>query len=236
MINKQEFYRQKYRVLNSEWQDSLAIHKDIITQNINRKTRLLDLGCGHSDFMKEVYGKTEHIYGIDSDKKAIEKNMIIKNKIVGFAEEMPFADNFFDLVILTWVMEHLDNPNQIFKEIYRVLKPEGKIIFLTPNAWNYNVWIIRVIPNMFHKPLVSHFYNRQENDTYSKRYKLNSTRKIDKILLPVGLKKCQIILNGDPSYISFNKSLFKFACLIEKLLDKKAFNFAKVHIIGVYQK
>ncbi len=235
-MNKQEFYRQKYRVLSSKWQDSLAIYKNIVAQNIDKKTRLLDLGCGHSDFMKEVYNKTKHIYGIDSDEEAIEKNTTIKNKIVGFADKMPFADNFFDLIILTWVIEHLNNPHQIFKEAHRVLKPGGKIIFLTPNVWNYNVWIIRVIPNIFHKPLVSYFYNRQENDTYPKKYKLNSIGKIDKILLPIGLKKCQIILNGDPSYISFNRSLFKFACLVEKLLDKKAFNFAKVHIIGVYQK
>lgn len=236
MINKQELYRQKYRVLNPEWQDSLTIQKNIIVQNINKKTRLLDLGCGHSDFMGEAYNKTEYIYGIDPDKRAIEKNTIINNKIIGSADKMPFADNFFDLVTLTWVMEHLDDPSQVFKEVHRVLKPKGKIIFLTPNIWNYNVWIIRVIPNIFHKFLVSYFYNRQENDTYPKKYKLNSIGKIDKILLPIGLKKCQIILNGDPSYISFNKSLFKSACLIEKLFNKKSFNFAKVHIIGVYQK
>lgn len=236
MTNRQEFYRQKYRVLNPEWQDSLAIYKDIIVQNINKKTRLLDLGCGHSDFMKEAYNKTEHTYGIDSDRKAIEKNKIIKNKIVGFADRMPFADNFFDLVVSAWVMEHLNNSDKVFKEIYRVLKPEGKIIFLTPNVWNYNVWIIRIIPEIFHKPLVSYFYSRQENDTYPKKYKLNSVRKIDKTLLPIGLKKDQLILNGDPSYISFNKPLFRFACLIEKLLNKKSFSFTKVHIIGVYQK
>ena len=186
--------------------------------------------------MKEVYSGIEDVYGIDPDKKALEKNMIIKNKIVGSADKIPFADNFFDLVILTWVMEHLDNPDRIFREIYRVLKPEGKIIFLTPNIWNYNVWIIRVIPNIFHKSLVSYFYNRQEDDTYPKKYMLNSIRKIDETLSPIGLKKNQIILNGDPSYISFNKPLFRFACLIEKLLDRKSFNFAKVHIIGIYQK
>jgi len=35
MINKQELYRQKYRVLNPKWQDSSTIHKNIIAQNIN---------------------------------------------------------------------------------------------------------------------------------------------------------------------------------------------------------
>lgn len=235
-MNKQELYRKKYRELNPLWTDSLTIYQENINQNINQNTKILDVGCGHSNFMEQVFNKTKHTYGIDSDKKAIEKNTIIKNKIIGSANNIPLANNFFDLITLAWTLEHLDNPQKTFQEIYRVLKPKGKVIFLTPNTWNYNVWIIRAIPNVFHKPLVRYFYNRQNGDTYLKKYKINSIKKINQILSSVGFKKSQIILNGDPSYISFNKPLFRFACLIEKLLDRKTLNFAKVHIIGVYQK
>lgn len=235
-MNQQKFYRKKYRKLNPLWIDSLAIYKSIVNQNINQKTKVLDIGCGHSDFMGQVFNKTKHTYGIDSDKKAIAKNAIIKNKIVGSVNDMPFADNFFDLIISAWTLEHLDDPREAFKEIYRVLKPKGKIVFLTPNIWNYNIWIIRAIPNIFHKPIVRYLYNRQDGDTYPKKYKINSIKKIDEVFLSIGFKKSQIILNGDPSYISFSKYLFKFACLIERLFNKKSLNFAKVHIIGIYQK
>jgi len=143
---------------------------------------------------------------------------------------------FFDLVVSAWVLEHLDHPEQVFREIYRVLKPGGKVIFLTPNIWNYNVWVIRMIPNRFHAFFTRKLYGRQANDTYQVRYKINSVNKIDRTLLPIGFKKAQVILNGDPSYISFNKLLFKFARYVESLLDTGFLKTAKVHLISTYQK
>ncbi len=164
----------------------------------------------------------------------IYRNLI--DRMVGTAESLPFENNFFDLVVLAWVLEHLEHPEKAFQEIYRALKPGGKVIFLTPNSWNYNVWIIRLIPHRFHDFFTRKLYQRQEYDTYRVRYKINSIRKIDRTLLPLGFKKSQVVLNGDPSYISFNRPLFKLACALESLLEKKFLQWAKVHIIGVYQK
>mgnify|MGYP001204078536 CR=1 FL=1 len=144
---------------------------------------------------------------------------------------MPFKDNFFDLVVCAWVFEHLKNPQQSLKEIHRVLKPNGKLIFLTPNTLNYNVWIIRLIPSIFHNYLTKKLYNRQDNDTFPKQYRINTPKDIDKILSSAGLKKEKIILNEDPSYISFNSLSFKLALLLDKIFKNR-----KVHIIGVYSK
>ena len=234
--NKQEFYRQEYRRLRPGWKDSLTLYREVIDQCTHADTYILDIGCGHADFLTSIYAKTEHTYGIDPDANALSKNTTIRNTFVGTADSLPFEDNFFDLVVLAWVLEHLDSPEKAFREIYRVLKPGGSVIFLTPNTWNYNVWIIRLIPNRFHDFFTRKLYNRQEHDTYRVRYKINSANKIDRTLLPIGFKKTQLIFNGDPSYISFNTPLFKFACLLENLLDCKWFTLAKVHLIGIYQK
>ena len=235
-MNKQKFYREEYQRLNPKWQDSLNIYRDTISSNVNSKTKILDVGCGHGNFLEPVYKKTIHSYGIDPDKAALDKNTFIKNKTLGSVEKLPFKNDFFDLVVSAWVLEHIPNPEKAFKEIHRVLKPNAKVVFLTPNVWNYNVWIIRLIPEIFHDFLTRKLYDRQENDTYPKEYKANSVRKIAKILEPIGFKKSQLILNGDPSYISFNTLLFKFASLLEKILDYKALRFMKVHLIGVYKK
>ncbi len=235
-MNRQEFFRQEYRRLKPSWCNSLIIYRDIIDNYINTETKILDIGCGHGDFWKPVYDKTLYSYGIDPDQTALDKNIYIKNKIVGIVENLPFENNFFDIVVAAWVLEHLADPEKAFREVYRVLKPGGKVIFLTPNVWNYNVWIIHLIPDRFHDFFTKRLYNRQENDTYPKQYKINSVKKIAKILEPIGFKKSQLILNGDPSYISFNRLLFKFACLLERILDLKPFNIAKVHLIGVYEK
>jgi SAM-dependent methyltransferase len=235
-MNKQEYYRQEYRRLKPDWQDSLHLYRNLIDSHTNSETKILDVGCGHGDFLKPVYDKTIYSYGIDPDKEALDKNVFIKNKTVGTIEKLPFESNFFDLVVSAWVLEHLPDPEKAFQEIFRVLKPGGKVIFLTPNVWNYNVWIIRLIPEKFHDFFTKKLYNRQEHDTYPKQYRINSVKKIAKILNQIGFKKSQLILNGDPSYISFNTLFFKFACFLEKILDLKRLRFMKVHLIGIYEK
>ncbi|MDP3941956.1 MAG: class I SAM-dependent methyltransferase [bacterium] len=235
-MRKQEWYRQEYRRIRPEWRDSLSIYRDVIDEATNSDTRILDVGCGHGELLKPVYDKTLHTYGVDPDKEALDKNTLIKNTVVGTVEDLPFEGNFFDLVVSEWVLEHLPDPEKAFREIYRVLKPGGRVIFLTPNVWNYNVWIIRAIPNRFHDFFTKKLYERQEGDTYPVQYKINSVKRIAKTLEPIGFKKSQMILNGDPSYISFNRPLFALACLLEKVLDLEPLNFAKVHLIGVYEK
>jgi SAM-dependent methyltransferase len=235
-FDRQAFYRRAYQRLKPGWNDSLIVYRSVIDALVQAETRVLDVGCGHGNFLGPVYARTPHTYGVDPDVAALRKNTIIKHTIVGTADQLPFEDNFFDLIVAAWVFEHLDQPEQACREIYRALKPGGKLIFLTPNTWNYNVWIIRLIPNRFHDFFTRRLYHRQERDTYRVRYKINSLSAIDKMLLPIGFTPSQVILNGDPSYISFNKPLFALACLFERLLDVKPFQRARVHIIGVYQK
>ncbi len=234
-MSRQELYKEKYRQIKLGWHDSATLYAGLIDSLVDENTKILDVGCGHVDFMKPVYGKTQHTYGLDPNLRTLERNEIINHKKHGSVEKIPFPDDFFDLVVSAWVLEHLKFPLVAFQEIYRTLKPGGKVIFLTPNTWNYNVWLIRLIPELFHDFLTRRLYQRQDHDTFDTFYRINSPRKIDKILLPLGYKKVKLILNGDPSYISFNDFLFKIACLIEKVIDNRL-SFLKVHLIGIYEK
>jgi ubiquinone/menaquinone biosynthesis C-methylase UbiE len=233
---RQERYRREYERVKKGWHESLDIYRDVIDAHVQEDTYVLDIGCGHGDFLKDVYAQTKQTYGVDPDAEALKLNTIIQHTVVASVDALPFADNFFDVIVSAWVLEHLDHPEVAFREIYRVLKPGGVVIFLTPNAWNYNVWLIRAIPNSFHDFLTRRLYNRQEHDTYPVRYKINSIRTIERILRPIGFRQAQFIFNGDPSYISFNNQLFKFACLLETVLDLKPLQCMRVHLIGVYQK
>ena len=144
---------------------------------------------------------------------------------------MSFKDNFFDIVVCAWVLEHLPDPKKAFKEIYRVLKPGGRVIFITPNSLNYNVWIIRLIPENLHEFFTRKIYGRQDHDTFSKKYKFNNPQKIEDSMKEWGYAKEELLINGDPSYISF-----EIACLLEKIQDLKPLRNTKVHIIGVFRK
>ena len=51
-------------------------------------------------------------------------------------EPIPYSDNSFDIVLSKSFIEHFYYPEEIFKEAYRILKPSGILINLTPE-WKY---------------------------------------------------------------------------------------------------
>ena len=54
--------------------------------------------------------------------------------------QLPFADNSFDLVLSSEVIEHILEPEHFVQEIARVLKPDGYLLLTTPN-WNSFFWL-----------------------------------------------------------------------------------------------
>lgn len=96
---------------------------------------ILDIGCGFGTHLEKLRGLGE-LYGIDITEELLEK---IKKSypyihfVRAPAEAIPFDDNFFDLIFSIEVVEHLKEPEIMFKEVRRVLKPGGYFIFQTPN-------------------------------------------------------------------------------------------------------
>jgi ubiquinone/menaquinone biosynthesis C-methylase UbiE len=48
-------------------------------------------------------------------------------------EPLPFGGEEFDVVTMTAVLEHLDNPGEVLTECYRVLRPGGRLLLTTPS-------------------------------------------------------------------------------------------------------
>ncbi|OLC92729.1 MAG: hypothetical protein AUI92_04440 [Thaumarchaeota archaeon 13_1_40CM_3_38_6] len=102
-----------------------------------RPQTVLDIGSSWGEFVKSLNDKGIDAYGIDGSDFAISHtDPSIKNKIfkVNFnSDAFPFNDNTFDLITGFYVIEHIHNIKFFAKEIYRNLKSNGTIWFLTPN-------------------------------------------------------------------------------------------------------
>jgi len=62
----------------------------------------------------------------------LKKGQYFRNILFEDLQDLSFIDNYFDIVITQDVLEHVENPYLAFKEIYRVLKPNGIHIFTVP--------------------------------------------------------------------------------------------------------
>jgi len=114
-----------------------------------RGRRLLEIGSG----MGHLVGQLEDTFatfGMDLNHWAVKqsKSVIEKTQLqTASAQELPFSDNSFNVVIIKHIVEHLPDPQQAIREIGRVTEPGGTLILATPNLdsllkpWKGERWI-----------------------------------------------------------------------------------------------
>ena len=130
------------------------------------------------------------------------------------------GSNSIDLAYSRSVMEHLEDAETAFSEIYKVLKPNGRYIFLTPNFWDYASLMAYVIPNRLHAKIVRLSEARSEEDTFLTYYRSNTYYGINRLakLHSLTLSKSEY-LGQYPNYLIFSKTLFSIASRYEKFLE-----------------
>ncbi len=110
--------------------------KNILADSSKKKPKILDVGCGTGANL-EMLLQFGHAEGVDASEKAVgfchEKGLTVHK---GLVENLPFADESFDLVTALAVIEHLGDDVQGLREIYRVLKRGGcALIFVPAFMW-----------------------------------------------------------------------------------------------------
>lgn len=102
--------------------------------NMKIGDKLLDVGCGRGDFLKGFKDVGLDAYGLDREKShsSILENIEVKYSNIE-SDSFPFESNMFDVVFTKSVIEHIFDPENFMKECCRVLKPQGRIIIMTPD-------------------------------------------------------------------------------------------------------
>ncbi|MFB2892195.1 class I SAM-dependent methyltransferase [Aerosakkonemataceae cyanobacterium BLCC-F50] len=98
--------------------------------SINSQTKILDLCCGSGQATQVLVQYSQNVVGLDASPLSLQraKNNVPEAEYVeAFAEDMPFADNTFDLVHTSVAMHEMkpEQLRQILQQVYRVLKPGG---------------------------------------------------------------------------------------------------------------
>ncbi|MHB8397100.1 MAG: class I SAM-dependent methyltransferase [Thermoplasmataceae archaeon] len=113
---------------------------------------VVEVGCGHGFVTFLISQRCKSVTGYDIDKPAIDyaeemrRKFNVQNvKFVSYDGTFRDGSNTFDVAISMDVIEHVPNPTQYLKEIYKILKPGGVLLVGTPNGMiaNKNKCIIR---------------------------------------------------------------------------------------------
>jgi dolichol-phosphate mannosyltransferase len=134
----------------------------IVTRLAAGQGRILDVGCGSSRILASLPG----IVGLDVQLHKLRFARRFGNPLVhGSISELPFADNSFDGVICSEVIEHIPAEERPFDELSRVLKIGGRLILGTPDydrwQWRLLEWIYaRVSPGGYADEHITHYSRR----------------------------------------------------------------------------
>lgn len=104
-----------------------------------RTLSVMDVGASSGIMDSYISTFVKSLIGIDIDNGAIKHaKEKFKRKNLTFKKDdalnLSFKNNTFDIVICTHVYEHVENPDKLFSEIYRVLKPNGVCYLAAVNA------------------------------------------------------------------------------------------------------
>lgn len=106
--------------------------------------KLLDIGCATGYLLEAAKKEGADCYGVEvSPYGAQEANKKFPGRIFcGILEEAKYQDNYFDIITMTDLIEHVLDPVFFLKEVNRILKPEGYILIITPN---FHSWWSKIL-------------------------------------------------------------------------------------------
>lgn len=153
--NATEYFRENQQEVVSWWNPESGIGAETFRHGLDRVIQelkshsiknVLDAACGKGRASKEL-AKFFDVTAVDisATMLSIVADLKIPNvkTVKANVENLPFKEESFDAIVLLATAVHLDNPEKVFKEFYRVLRPNGLLILDIDNKFG----AIRLLKN-----------------------------------------------------------------------------------------
>jgi SAM-dependent methyltransferase len=106
---------------------------DLIADLDSRSARALDVSCRNGEVLAALAARGFEVRGTRFEREMPPIEGIPVDEGIDLTRGLPYPDASFDLVVLTEVIEHLENHRAAVCELARVLRPSGRLVLTTPN-------------------------------------------------------------------------------------------------------
>jgi SAM-dependent methyltransferase len=224
-----------YPQFHDNWDDRI-FHERVLA-HLRPESTVLDLGAGAGIVEQMNFRRlAKRICGVDLDPRVVNNPMLDEGRVADI-QKIPYEDGQFQVVFADNVLEHLETPLNVFREVSRVLKPRGVFLFKTPNKWHYMPTIARLTPHGFHQ-YVNRLRGRAEADTFPTRYRANTKGAIIRLANAAGLTVERLErIEGRPEYLRMTGLTYLFGVAYERLVNAtEALAPFRVLLVGTLRK
>jgi len=219
------------------WKSAPQLYAETIRAHVGKGSIVLDVGCGHdfpmAQMLKELGAEVHGIDPLAVDEPSVPGATMIS----ATAEDIPYQDSTFNIVLSRSVFEHLKTPDAAFVEIGRVLKPGGRLVFLTPNKYDYVSLLARVVPFSLHAVILRSLEGRKEEDAFPVYYRANSRSRIAALAARAGLAVERLdYVNHYPYLLTFSPFLCRMGIAYDEFIRKhRGLHWLQAWLLGVLQ-
>ncbi len=187
---------------------------------------VLDVGCGpmqrwHSDNpdsigfkMRMLRGRCQRVIGLDVISSSANNPALDEFRLIE-GPRWPVDDASIDLVVTDFVLEHIEDPQQFFSELARVVKPGGYVCVRTPNLYGYVAILSRIIPERFHARTLATAQDKREG-IYPTFYRCNTRRRLRSLFSNAGFDADVSTHDSEPSYLKFSRFAYYLGVLHQR--------------------
>ena len=226
---RERFYPPQFRGMYDRF-------SDVIHDYVRKGDVMLDAGCGSGRVFQYAFDDVQRprlIAGVDlTEEPRVNRNVDAAAR--ADLARLPFRDATFDIAISSHVAEHLTQPEAVFGELSRVLKPGGRLLILTPNRWHYVTVSAALMPHGFHLRF-NQSRGVDAHDIFPTVYRANTARRLRALYEGAGLQVEQLYqFETEPEYLAFSTPSYALGVGFERLVNRfEALKHLRVNLLAV---